>query len=92
MQNASAAKLTISKLKSAIEMPEINIVEMICDYDERHFEEKKVQKILNWPAPRNLKQAREFVEIVVYYRIFIEGFAIIAAPIYILFRKERAFI
>jgi len=46
MHDAWIAGLTISGLKSAIGMPGIEIVGMICDYDRRHPEEKKVQKIL----------------------------------------------
>ena len=91
IHDAWIAGLTISGLKSAIGMPGIEIVGMVCDYDGRHPEEKKVRKILDWPTPRTLKQARGFVGIVVYYRIFIHGFAIIAAPIYLLFRKGRVF-
>jgi len=62
-------------------MPGVVIVGMVCDYDGRRPEEKKVKKILDWPIPYNIKEARGFLGIVVYYRIFISGFAIIAAPI-----------
>src|SRR5438045_8422556 len=65
---------------------------MVCDYDGRHPEQKKVQKIINWPTPQTTKDARGFVGIVVYYRIFIVGFAIVAAPIFALFRKNAKFI
>jgi len=92
LHNAWIAELTISGFKSAIGMPGIVIVGMVCDFDGRHPEDKKVQKILDWPAPRTLKQARGFVGIVVYYRIFIQGFAIVAAPIYLLFQKGKVFI
>src|SRR5436305_3564569 len=52
---------------------------------------KKVQKIVDWPAPRTLKQARGFLGLVAYYRIFIQDFSTIAAPIYQLFRKNAIF-
>jgi hypothetical protein len=91
MKNAWEAGLTISGLKSAIGMPGIEIVGMVCDYDGRHPEETKVQKILDWPVPRNIRQARGFVGIVVYYRIFIKGFSTIAEPIFRLFRKGKRF-
>jgi hypothetical protein len=61
-------------------MPGIVIVGVVCDYDGRKPECKKVQKILDWPTPRNIKDARAFIGLVVYYRIFIVGFAIIAEP------------
>src|SRR5438552_17086922 len=73
-------------------MHRVKIVGMVCDYDGRKPEVKKVQKILDWPAPQNVKQARGFVGIVVYYRIFIKDFVTIAAPIYQLFRKGKDFV
>ena len=91
MHDAWIAGLTISGLKSAIGMPGIEIVGMVCDYDGRHPEEKKVQKILDWPTPGSLSDARGFLGLVVYYRIFIRHFALIAAPIYQLFRKGNGF-
>ena len=46
---------------------------------------------MDWPTPRSTKEARGFIGIVVYYRIFIIGFATIAAPIFALFRKGVRF-
>ena len=83
--------MTISGAKTAIGMPGIMIVGMVCDSDGRHPERKKVQKILDWPTLQSTKEARGFVGIVVYYRIFIAGFATIAAPIFVLFRKGVRF-
>jgi hypothetical protein len=91
MHDVWMAGLTISGHKSAIGMPGINIVGMVCDYDGRHPEQKKVSKIVNWPAPRSTRDARAFVGLVVYYRIFIESFASITAPIFQLFRKGVRF-
>jgi hypothetical protein len=65
---------------------------MVCDYDGRRPEFKKVQRILEWPIPESVKDARGFIGVVVYYRIFIESFSIIAAPIFILFRKGTKFV
>ena len=91
MHDVWASGMTVSGNKSAIGVPGITIVGMVCDYDGRHPEQKKVLKIINWPVPKRTKDARAFIGIVVYYRIFIAGFAIIAAPIFILFRKNVRF-
>ena len=92
MHDAWVAGLTISGLKSAIGMPGIEIVGMVCDYNGRHPEARKVQKILDWPIPRTLRQARGFVGIAVYYRIFIHGFTIIGAPIVMITLRSRVMI
>jgi len=83
--------MTISDLKSAIGMPGIKIVGFLCNEDGRRPQPKKVQRILNWPIPRSLREARAFIGVVVYYRIFINGFALIAAPIFWLFKKGWKF-
>ena len=53
---------------------------------------EKVQKIVDWPAPQTTKDARAFIGLVVYYRIFIVGFATAAALIFKLFRKNAKFV
>jgi len=78
--------------KCAIGMPEIAIVGIVCDHDGRHPDQKKVAKILDWPVPRSTKEARAFIGVIVYYRIFIVAFSIIAAPIFRLFRKNVMFV
>ena len=91
MHDVWMAGLTISGEKAAIGMPGITVVGMVCDYDGRHPEGKKVQKIINWPRPQSTKDARGFIGLVVFYRIFIVGFAIIAASIFVLIRKNVKF-
>ena len=48
-------------------------------------------RVVDWPTPGSLSDARGFLGLVVYYRIFIRHFALIAAPIYQLFRKGNGF-
>ena len=92
MHDVWTSGMTISGAKTAIGMPGVTIVGMVCDSDGRHPEWKKVQKILDWPVPCSAREARGFIGIVVYYRIFIDGFALIAAPIFVLFRKGVRFV
>jgi len=84
--------LMISGTKCTIGMPGIAIVGMVCDYDGRHPDQKKVAKILDWPVPRSTKEARAFIGVIVYYRIFIVAFSVVAAPIFRLFRKNVLFV
>jgi hypothetical protein len=73
-------------------MPGIKIVGFLCDENGRRPAPEKIQKIVDWPVPCSLRDARGFIGVVVYYRIFIRGFSIIAAPIFGLFRKGKLFL
>ena len=82
----------ISKIKSQFCMPEIRIIGFICDVLRRHPDISKVIKIVEWLFSNNISEARAFIKIVVYYKIFIKNFAFVAAPIYILIRKKVEFL
>ena len=83
--------MTISGHKCCIGMSGIVIVGMVCDSNGRRPEEKKVRKIADWPTPESIRDARAFIGLALYYRIFIIAFSIIAAPIFALFRKGARF-
>ena len=51
-----------------------------------------MQKIIDWFIPESTRNARAFIGLVIYYHIFIAGFAIIAVFIFILFRKNVKFV
>ena len=91
MEDAWRSGLTISGHKCCIGMSGIVIVGMVCDSNGRRPEEKKVQKIAEWPTPMSIRDARGFIGLALYYRIFILAFSIIAAPIFALFRKGARF-
>jgi len=71
--------------------PGLVIVGYTCDYDGRRPEAAKVAKIVEWPPCANVTEARAFIGVCVYYRIWIKDFAIIAKPIFLLFRKNEPF-
>ena len=53
------------------------------------MQREKVEGVLNWPAPRNVKEVQKFLDLTNYYRRFIKDFARIAAPLHMLVRKEQ---
>jgi len=53
------------------------------------MQKEKVEGVLNWPAPRNVKEVQKFLGLANYYRRFIKDFAKIAALLHVLVRKEQ---
>jgi hypothetical protein len=51
----------------------------------------KVQSVLDWQAPTNVKELRGFLGMAGYYQRFIEGFSKIAGPMTKLLRKNTPF-
>jgi len=48
-----------------------------------------MERVLNWPASRNIKKVQKFLGLANYYRRFIKDFAKIVAPLHVLVRKEQ---
>ena len=53
------------------------------------MQKEKVEGVLNWPAPRNVKEMQKFLGLVNYYKRFIKDFAKIAVLLYVLVRKKQ---
>jgi len=53
------------------------------------MQKEKVKGVLNWPAPKNVKEVQKFLGLANYYRRFIKDFARIAALLHMLVRKEQ---
>ncbi|KAJ8761655.1 hypothetical protein K2173_004431 [Erythroxylum novogranatense] len=47
----------------------------------------KIEAIVNWKPPRNVKEVRSFLGLAGYYRRFVKGFSVIASPLTKLLRK-----
>jgi len=52
------------------------------------MQKEKVEEVLNWPTPKNVKEVQKFLGLANYYRRFIKNFAKIAVLLHVLVRKE----
>ena len=56
---------------------------------EVEMQKEKIEEVLNWLVPRNIKEVQKFLGLTNYYRRFIKDFAKIAALLHVLVRKEQ---
>ena len=53
---------------------------------------QNIEAIMNWKPPTNVTEIRSFLGLAGYYRMFVEGFSKLAAPLTKLTRKEEKFV
>jgi len=52
------------------------------------MKKEKVDRVLSWLEPKNIKDVRKFLDLANYYRRFIKDFARVARPMNILMKKN----
>jgi hypothetical protein len=65
----------------------LNIVKFIYNLKGRELSINKVIKITNWKTLKNIKEAKGFLGLYVYFRIWVKDFRLIINSIYSLFKK-----
>ncbi|XP_016702235.1 uncharacterized mitochondrial protein AtMg00860-like [Gossypium hirsutum] len=53
---------------------------------------RKIEAVLDWKQPKNISEIYSFLDLVGYYRLFVEGFSLIVAPLTKLLRKGVLFV
>jgi len=68
---------------------EVEFLEVVIGPKGVEMQKEKMEEVLNWPAPRNVKEVQKFLGLTNYYRRFIKDFARIVALLHVLVRKEQ---
>ncbi|MBW0510461.1 hypothetical protein O181_050176 [Austropuccinia psidii MF-1] len=82
------AGLTISGSKFACCVPALDIVGHIVSLGGRKISKQKLNEIQNWPRPTTKKEARGFLGLCAYVRLFIKDFSQAAVPLRRLKRED----
>jgi len=67
----------------------IGFLGVVIGPDSIEIEKEKVEGVLSWPQPKNVKDVRKFLGLANYYRRFIKDFSRVARPINMLTRKDE---
>ena len=77
------------KLEKCIwKVREVGFLGVVIGPDRVKMEKKKVQRIVDWPVLRSVKDVQKFLELANYYRWFVKDFARVAKPLYEMTKKD----
>jgi len=68
---------------------EVGFLGVIIGKDGVRMEKEKVQGVIEWPMPRNMKDVQKFLGLANYYQQFVKYFSMIAKPLYEMTRKGK---
>jgi hypothetical protein len=92
MHRIACAGATYAGKKMQICRPRVIILGQECTPEGRVPDISKVEKILNWPTLRTVKEVRQFLGLCGTVRIWILNYSIVIRPLTELWRKEVEFI
>jgi len=80
--------LYIKPEKCVWKVKKIGFLGVIIGPNGIEIEGEKVDGVLSWPEPKNVKDVRKFLGLTNYYRRFIKDFAQVTRPMNVLMRKD----
>jgi len=81
--------LYIKPEKCMWKVRKIGFLGVVIGPDGIEMEKEKVEGVLSWLEPKNIKDVRKFLDLANYYRRFIKDFARVARPMNMLTRKNE---
>ncbi len=73
--------------KCDFEKKEINYLGVIVGNGKIQMDPKKLNRVADWPVPKNPTEVRKFLSFTGYYRYFVQGYSKIACPLLNLTKK-----
>jgi len=80
--------LYVKPEKCAWKVRKIGFLGVVIGPSRIEIEKEKVNGVLSWPKPKNVKDVRKFLGLTNYYRRFIKDFAQVARQMNMLTRKD----
>jgi len=68
---------------------EVGFLGVVIGPERIKIEEEKVKGVSDWPTSKRVKDVQKFLGLANYYHRLIEGFALIARPLYDIVRKDQ---
>jgi hypothetical protein len=78
--------------KCEFRKPKIEYLGLVVEEGKLAMDPTKLKGILDWPAPKTVKEVRSFIGFGNFYRRFVKGFSHLAHPLHDLLKKNKEFI
>lgn len=88
-QRLRDAKLKLKPSKCSIMQKSVAFLGYIVSEKGIATDPSKIQAVVDWPTPTNLRQCRAFIGLCQYYRRFVPNFSAIVAPLYALPKRTH---
>ena len=70
-------------------LQQVGFLGVIIGEDGVKMEKEKVQGVIEWLVPRNMKDIQKFLRLANYYKWFVKDFATIVKPLHEMTRKDK---
>jgi len=81
LKRLSENSLCVNSDKCIFHVPQVEFVGFLIGTQSVQMSQKKVEDILNWPAPRSVKEFQKFIGFANFYRRFMQGFSKLTLPL-----------
>ena len=81
--------LFVKPEKCVWKVREMGFLGVIIGEDGVRMEKEKMQGVIEWLVPKNMKDVQKFLGLANYYRQFVKDFATIAKPLHETMRKDK---
>ena len=84
-------RVVLKTYKCEFSFNEVSFLGYIVSNEGIRVDPKKIEVVVEWKPPRNVTEVRRFLGLAGYYRRFVKGFSMIAAPMMRLLQKNVKF-
>jgi hypothetical protein len=92
LEKAREYDLYFKAKKCKFRKPKIEYLGLVVEEGKLAMDPAKLEGILDWPAPKTVKEVRSFLGFGNFYRRFVKGFSHLAHPLNDLLKKDKEFV